>query len=195
MPPRRRPQASATVACGLALLGLLLLPARSVEPPLPEYQVKAAFLYNFAVLTEWPAGTFVRDDTPVVIGVLGADPFGGLLEKTLAGKRLGERPLRVARYAKVAEIDHCHILFIGAEEAAKLPQILKELARRSILTVGETDNFARSGGMLQMSQRADSTIGLRVNLAAVANAQLKLSSKLLRLAAIVRDVPNQKEGK
>jgi len=176
--------------CAAALLALLGTGSSLAgDRVAPEYEVKAAFLYNFAVLTEWPTNAFADAKSPLVIGVLGEDPFGKALAETLSRKLVNDRPLRFEQYRTVEEIKDCHILFISASEADALSEILKRLAGRSILTVGDVDRFARQGGMIQMVKQTDNTIGLRINPDAAAAARLKLSSKLLRLGTIVRTSP------
>jgi hypothetical protein len=153
-------------------------------PPAPEYEVKAAFLYNFAVLTEWPTNTWAKPDEPVVIGVLGADPFGPALEKILGGKQVLGRPVRLARFQRAADVGVCHVLFVSAAEAERWPATKDALAARPVLTVSDRERFCRQGGMVQLVQRADGSIGLVVNPGAVERAKLKLSSRLLALAKI-----------
>ena len=175
---------------GIVRRGAALAPFHAMaESEAPEYRVKAAFLYNFALLTEWPTNAFASANAPLVIGVLGTDPFGPGLEQTLRHRKIGPRPVRIARFARVEEVKGCQVLFINPAEAAELPAILAALAGRSILTVGETENFACHGGMIGLVRRADSSIALRINVDAVATANLKLSSKLLRLATLVHTQP------
>jgi hypothetical protein len=149
-----------------------------------EYQVKAVFLYNFAQFVEWPAGTFADERAPLVVGVLGTDPFGPDLDATLRGETAANRPFVVRRYTDVAEIDVCHILFISSSETAHIDEILTALKGRSILTVGDTEGFARRGGMIRFVTERN-RIRLRISLDAAIKGQLTISSKLLRLAEIV----------
>jgi hypothetical protein len=171
----------------LLVLGLSLAGTgvRADEPRGNEYQVKAAFLYNLAVLTEWPTNALPAGDSPLVIGVLGADPFGAVLDETLRNKRIGPHPVRVARFARVEDVRDCHLLFVAGAEDARLPAIITALANRPILTVGDVERFGARGGMVRLAKRADGTIGLRINPGAAQRAGLKLSSRLLRLATLV----------
>jgi hypothetical protein len=149
-----------------------------------EYEVKAAFLYNLAVLTEWPERTWTKPDEPLVIGVLGEDPFGRALEGVLAGKQVFGRPVRLERYARVEDVGRCHVLFISRREAERWPAIRQTLAGRALLTVSDMDRFCLNGGMVRLVKRTDDTIGLHVNPGEAERAGLKLSARLLQLAQI-----------
>jgi hypothetical protein len=150
----------------------------------PEYQVKAVFLLNFAQFVDWPADAFPDADTPVVIGVLGDDPFGGVLDQTVRGERLGGRSFQVRRYQRVDEIKICHILFIARSEESRPEGILAGLKNRPILTVSDVDGFAERGGMIRFVTDRN-RIRLQINPPAAEAAHLTISSKLLRLAEIV----------
>ena len=152
--------------------------------PTPEYRLKAVFLFNFAQFVEWPASAFPEADTPLVIGVLGDDPFGAYLDETVRGERVNDRPLTVRRYRRVEEIGACHILFISRPEQGHLDQLLDSLKGRSVLTVSDAERFASHGGMIGFATERN-RIRLRVNLEAARAANLTISSKLLRPAQIV----------
>jgi len=170
----------------------LLLPvvgAGAVEQHMvtQEYDLKAAFLFNFAQFVEWPAEAFGEARAPIVIGVLGNDPFGRSLDDIVAGETIRSRPLVVRRYQSIEQADSCHILFISSSEAGQLEHVLKTLGHRSVLTVGETRDFTSRAGMIgfDVSQKH---LRLRINLAAAQDARLTISSKLLRQAQIVGSV-------
>jgi hypothetical protein len=150
----------------------------------PEYQLKAVFLFNFAQFVEWPPSAFAGPDTPLVIGVLGEDPFGSYLEETVRGETVNGRPLEVRRYRGVGEIGTCHILFVSRRGEDQLQGALDSLRGRSILTVSDAEGFARRGGMIRFVTDRN-RIRLRINLEAAQAAGLTLSSKLLRPAHIV----------
>jgi hypothetical protein len=149
-----------------------------------EYQVKAVFLFNFAQFVEWPSPAFPEAQTPLVIGVLGDDPFGTYLDETVRGETVNDRPLVVRRFRNVEEIDTCHVLFISRSETGRLEQIVASLKGRSILTVGDMDGFAKRGIMIRFMTVANK-IRLRINLERANAANLKISSKLLRPAEVV----------
>jgi YfiR/HmsC-like len=149
-----------------------------------EYQVKAVFLFNFAQFVDWPADAFPDSATPLVIGVLGIDPFGGALDQTVRDERLGRRRFQVRRYRSVDEIKTCHILFISRSEGDRPEGILAGLKHRPILTVSDADGFAERGGMIRFVTDRN-RIRLQLNTNATEAAHLTVSSKLLRVAEIV----------
>ena len=168
--------------------GIALLPwgprvgAQAARPS--EYQLKAVFLFNFAQFVDWPAGAFPDSTAPLVIGVLGDDPFGPYLDETVRGETVRGRPFEVRRYQKIEDIRTCHILFVSPSEESRLEDILANLKHRAILTVGDGEGFAKRGGMIRfVSER--NKVRMRINVAAVEAAQLTISSKLLRAAEIV----------
>jgi uncharacterized protein DUF4154 len=173
-------RAAAVVA---ALLALAAFNAPAQAPP-TEYQVKAVFLFNFSQFVDWPAAAFVDDRSPLVIGVLGDDPFGTMLDEIVRGETVNGRPLTVRRYKSVDEVDTCHILFIGRSQTEQLDTVVAALRDRNILTVGDFDGFTSHGGMIRFVT-VGNKIRLRVNLSAAQHAKLMISSKLLRPAQIV----------
>ncbi|ACB77020.1 YfiR family protein [Opitutus terrae] len=169
--------------CGSVLLGRGQV-AAAVEAP-PEFQVKAVFLSNFARFVEWPRDVAAQADE-VVIGVLGADPFGLYLDEVLRGQKVNGHALVVKRYGSVAEIDRCHVLFMSGSEGERAEPILQALRTRPILTVCDTNAFARHGAMIHLVMDQQ-RVRLRINLDAARQAGLVISSKLLRTAEIVTD--------
>jgi hypothetical protein len=168
----------------LVLSAWLLSGGLSAQPEPPgEYQLKAVFLFNFAQFVEWPPQAFADAQTPLVIGVLGRDPFGAYLDETVRDEKVNGRSLTVQRYRRVEEIGACHILFISRSEADRLGQILASLKDRNILTVGDADGFTERGGMIRFVIE-NNKIRLRINLNAAKAARLTISSKLLRPAEI-----------
>jgi uncharacterized protein DUF4154 len=149
-----------------------------------EYQVKAVFLFNFAQFVGWPAGAFPDSVAPMVIGVLGNDPFGPYLDETVRGEKVHGHSLEVHRYRNIEEITTCHILFISPSRERRLEDVLGNLKNRAILTVGDDLGFARRGGMIRFVSEK-SKIRMRINVAAATAANLTISSKLLRAAEIV----------
>jgi hypothetical protein len=162
----------------------LMLAGSAVAAGPSEYQVKAVFLFNFSQFVDWPASAFASAGAPLVIGVLGDDPFGAALDEAVRGEAVNGRPLEVRRYSTVEEVDHCHILFINIAAKDRLEQALARLRVRQVLTVGDSENFARAGGVIQFVT-IDNKIRLQINLDAAKLANLSISSKLLRPAQIV----------
>ena len=174
------------VLAGLIALAMPSSAARAATPEsraVNEYDLKAAVLFNFAQFVEWPAESFPSADAPIIIGVLGEDPFGASLDEIVANEAVRNRRLVIKRFHTVGEIGPCHILFISPGES--LPRVLAALRHRSILTVGETPDFATRSGMIGFVV-SDNRLRLRINLKAARAAQLTISSKLLRQAQIVR---------
>jgi hypothetical protein len=169
------------------VLGVMVLAASpglaSQRAEAPEHQVKAVFLFNFAQFVDWPARA-TPDSAPVVIGVLGDDPFGRVLDATVRGEHLGTRPFAVRRFARVEEIGACDILFISQSEGSRVDAILSDLGSRPILTVSDIHGFADRGGMIHFVTDRNH-IRLKINVDAARAAHLTISSKLLRLAEIV----------
>jgi hypothetical protein len=153
-----------------------------------EYPVKAAFLINFAKFAEWPADSLQARAAAVSICVFGRDPFGDVLEKTVAGRSAGGRPLVIERHRKVDELRACHVLFISGSESGHVTELLERLADKPVLTVGESDGFARRGGVIGLVVE-DNRARFEVNLRAAQHAGLALSSKLLGVARVVEDAP------
>jgi hypothetical protein len=171
----------------LVPLLLLLLQcglAGSVPVTTPEYQIKAVFLFNFTRFVEWPREAFPDEQTPMVIGILGDDPFGAFLDDTVHGESVNGRPLLIQRYRRVEDIKTCHVLFISRSEADRLPEIFASLKGRNLLTVGDVDGFSRSGGVIRLAT-VQNKVRLRISLNAATAANLTISSKLLRPAEIV----------
>jgi len=190
---RRRAPVFAT-ALLVALGAIVPFPAESttrLPSAAQEYDLKAAFLFNFAGFVEWPADAFADAGAPLTIGVLGDDPFGSSLDELVAGETIRNRPLLVRRYRTVEEVEGCQILFVSSSEAERLDQIARVLARRSILTVGESKDFALRAGIIGF-ELTERRLRLRINLAAASDARLTISSKLLRQAQIIRSNGNRK---
>jgi len=149
-----------------------------------EYSVKAAFLYNFAKFVEWPPEA-LGGGSPVVLGVLGDDPFGASIDQTVAGKTANGRQILIRRLRWGQDLKQCQILFISSSERKRLKQILDALRGSSVLTVGDMEQFSQQGGMIQFVID-QSRVRFEVNVGAAEQARLRLSSKLLALARSVR---------
>lgn len=179
------PQWRALAALTVLLLGCLL-PVPIGAQPAREYQVKAVFLFNFAQFVEWPPQAFPDDGAPLVIGVLGEDPFGPALDEAVQGESIGGRSIIIRRYRHLSEVEHCHILFISRSETARVDPIVARLASRSILTVSDAEGSAHRGVMIRFFTE-NKRIRLRINLESARAAGLVISSKLLRPAEIVNE--------
>lgn len=173
----------------LRLAGLCLACAWAVAadsgPVAGEYQVKAAFVYNFTKFTDWPPGAFSSPRAPIVIGILGEDPFGQTMDDLVRGETVRERPLVVKRLRAGDDLRSCHILFISQSEKERLPAVLSQLKGSPVLSVGDLAGFAEQGGMVNLLL-ANKTVKIEINQAAAEQAGLQISAKLLKLARLVK---------
>jgi hypothetical protein len=153
-----------------------------------EYLIKAGFIFNFAKFVEWPGAVFPQPDSPIVIGILGTDPFGTIIDKTVQDKRIGARGFAVKRLkwgADLKDLKECKILFVGASEKAHLDELVQMVKGLPILTVGETPGFAERGGVIRFILE-DNRVRFEVNVDAARQADLTISSRLLTLARIIQ---------
>jgi hypothetical protein len=173
-------------ALALALLGGLALAAgpASAAPEAPEYKVKSVFLFYFTQFVSWPPEAFSDAKTPFVIGILGDDPFGTDLDDAVRGEKANGRPIEVRHFARVEDIDVCHILYVSRSKAADVGHLLSVLDKRSILTVSDIDGFSRAGGIIRFLNEGGK-VRLRINVDASRAAGLVISSKLLRPSEVV----------
>ena len=173
---------SRALALSLLAFTTARLPTAGAAGP-SEYEVKAAFLYNFARFVEWPLDA-AGDDRTFVVTVLGRDPFGSALDDTLRGKMIDDKRVVVRRVLRSEDVGRSHIVFISDSEKDRLPAILKSLEAAPVLTVGEMNQFAERGGVIRFKVDQD-RIRLEINVAAAERSRLKISSQLLKLARIV----------
>jgi hypothetical protein len=176
--------AAALVVLALASLHAALPVQARAEAP-QEYQIKAAFLYNFAKFVEWPAVAFRDAQSPLLVCVLGKDPFGEALD-SLRDKTVEGRKIQVRRIARIEDAEGCHILFVSSSEREDLSRILKAVWGKSILTVGDMKGFTQAGGIINLTM-TEGKISFEINTAAAERASLKISSKLLKLGRVVRE--------
>jgi YfiR/HmsC-like len=171
----------------LALLAVfLLLLARSGErtsaqTTAEEYRVKAAFIFHFAQLVDWPPEAQTGTDHSLVLCTLGEDPFQGVLEGTVAGKAIGNRILRIRHLGEPQDMQACQIVFLGRAQSKRIPMLVANLHNAPVLTVGETAGFLDAGGMIDFLLE-DNKLRFEVNLEAAELADLKIGSRLLVLA-------------
>jgi hypothetical protein len=179
---------------GLAQAGDEPESAPAYSEPVPQYRIKAAFLYKFTRYITWPDGCFSNDESPIIIGILGKDPFGDVLDDTLKGHRTNNRPFVVRRFKNIGEIDHCHLVFISGDERRQ-KDYLKQLAGRPIVTVGESDGFLSSGGIINLITLEDSThkstVRFEVNMKVAKPVGIKISARMLNLATRVIQEENK----
>lgn len=175
----------------LLILSILLLffppqTAGAEEQIAHEYQIKTAFLYNFAHFVEWPAGAFSSPSSDFHICILGKDPFGEQID-AITRKPIGSHQINLSRIASVAAVQStydCHLLFIPRSEKDTIPQIVARLGKKPVLTVTDQENAAQSGVIITMTI-IDEKVRFQINRKAAADVGIKISSKLLSLATKV----------
>lgn len=148
-----------------------------------EYQVKAAYLFNFTKFVEWPADAFANNNEPFVVGILGPDPFGHHLTEIIAGESAFSRPIAIRYFNHPGEVGLCHILYINLPE--KSVDILKEMSGKPVLTISDDAGFCERGGAIRFFLENE-MIRLEINQKAAQAADLKISSKLLRIARLCK---------
>lgn len=169
----------------LTLLVQLASPLRAEDSGNREYQVKAAMIFNFAQFVEWSPSSFSSSDAPLVIAVVGANPFGNMLEQVVAGKKILGHPVVVQHYPAAGNIEACHVLFVPRTEDANLPTLFAQTAGKTVMTVGETDPFIHGGGVIRFFTE-NNKMRFEINPDAAQAAHLTISSKLMKLARIFR---------
>jgi hypothetical protein len=164
-----------------------LQPAVSRSPVVAatkEYQIKAAFLFNFSQFVDFPSSSFANSQASLVIGVIGDDPFGNYLDELVKGEKIGSHSLEVQRFRRIEDVRNCHILFVSRSEERQVDHILGSLKNKHVLTVSDIDNFAHRGGVIEFFT-ANNKVRFKINASTARNESLIVSSKLLRVAEIV----------
>ena len=154
-------------------------PVQAQSPTVSEYQVKAAYLYNFSKFVEWPQESFTDLDAPFVFGIVGRDPFGIAFQELL--RDVHGRKAVIEHLNWDQQLSQCHVLFISRSERKHMGAILEKVAGRSVLTVSEIDDFSSSGGIIGFVFD-DDRVRFEINLDQAAKSQLKVSSKLSSMA-------------
>lgn len=157
-----------------------------------EYEVKAAFLYNFARFVAWPDSAFADKESPLVIGVMEPDPFGAVLDRTIFDKRAQGRRIEVRRFKRLEDVQGCHMLFVSPSSYLQWPALLAHLGTAPVLTVGEGDGFCESGGIINFVLQQNH-VRFEINPDAANRADLAISSRLLKLAQLVKDAPREEQ--
>jgi hypothetical protein len=150
-----------------------------------EYQVKAAYLLNFARFVEWPSDVLPAGSS-LTIAVIGNDPFAGSLESLMRGNPANGHPIRVRYLRWNDSLGQCQIVFISASEEAHLPEILRLMGRESVLTVSDIDRFSLRGGVIEF-RMVGNRVRFDINRTPAIAARLHISSKLLGVARAVRE--------
>lgn len=183
-----RPVASAGLIGLMAVLALIQGAPRADAQDAPmDYQVKAAFLVNFPKYLDWPTSAFAGSDSPITVAVFGDDNVANEFQNMIQnGLNIGGHPVALKRIRSETEINRdCQILFIAASERSRIPAIVEKLRGSAVLTVGESDDFLEEGGIINLVPK-NRKIRLQINLAAAGQARLKISSRLLVAADVVK---------
>lgn len=146
-----------------------------------EYKVKSVYIYNFAKFTKWPKSSFECDDSPIVLGIYGEDPFGGIIDKAVWNKKVHNRRIEVKRIKILKDAGSCHILFVSSSEKKKIDVILSRIKENSILTVGESEEFNQQGGMINFLIEKKK-VKFEINVEAIKKSGLEVSSKVIKLS-------------
>lgn len=193
--PRRRPFARARLAPPI-LCALTLMTGASAQddsPPL-EYQVKAAFLFNFARFVEWPPAAFRDREASFVIGVVDDEVLARALDQAVRGKVVDGRAFEVRRLQNAHEAGFCQMLYLGSADTSRLAGLLRSIRSSAILTIGDAQGFTHLGGMINFIMQGH-RLRFEINPDAAERAGLRISSKLLQLATIVRDASPGEDGR
>ncbi len=181
-----RKSIAVVAACLLASL------TRANAPAHTEYEVKAAYLYNFGRFIEWPQNSAASQESEFAICVLGHDPFGPALDATISGEKIGGKNVVARRISKAQEAAGCRVIFITPAKGGQMKGILAALGNSGVLTVSDMPMFVDDGGMVQFVM-TDERVRFEINLTAARQAGLNLSSELLKVAAKVTQGPVQGE--
>jgi hypothetical protein len=163
----------------LAVVFLFLFSAGSLWAQQDERAVRAAFVFNLTKYVSWP-----HPRERLVIGVIGEGSMGPVLKQVLEGKVSDGRRITVVMHSSDADLRECDLLYVAESSPARIRSILDRVGSRAVLTVGDTEQFTRTGGMVGLVRSGDQ-IEIEVNLNALRSRQLEMSSRLLKMAVIV----------
>jgi len=173
------------------LLGLTLVGAQvgaTGTHGLSEQELKAAALCQVVHFVRWPASSFLESSAPLVIGVYGPDPFGGVLDDLVQGENVSGHPIKLVHCFTPEAASNCHAVFISSNDLRTADRLVHELSSRSVLTVTDGQTVESFGAVIAFTVE-NHRIHIAANLDAARKANLTLSSKLLRLAQVRKDQP------
>jgi hypothetical protein len=171
------------VACAASILTPSL---RAAEPAsLKEFELKAAYLYNFAKFTSWPEGTFADESAPIVVGVMADERVGAALSKLVKGHPLNRREVLVRTLTRGDDARGLQVLYIDKTQETVLQSMAPAFSRTGLLTIGESERFSQLGGTIRLLVEGD-RLQFEISAAAAQRVGLSLSSQLLMLAKTVR---------
>ena len=172
------------------LLALGVFVADAQGPP-SEFEIQAVYLVKFIQFVDWPASAFPAEDSPLVVGVLGSDPFGGALDDMVKGEVVKQHRVVVRRFRSLREYKDSkdvQVLYVSASEKSHLRNIVDSLRDRSVLTTSDLGDFSSQGGIVRFFIE-NKKVHFCINIDAAKRANLQISSKLLQLAEVVHDPP------
>jgi hypothetical protein len=170
----------------LWILSLAFQPYDAVWGRAEEYELKAAFLYNFTQFVQWPENAFSAPDSAFQLCLIGEDPFGRILDETVTGEFVGKHPIVVRRIRNVENTPACHLAFVSLKTDIPFELVLQTTRDSPVLVVGDDPDAAAKGGTIGL-RVVNRRIRLTVNLSAARTAHLKISSKLLKLSTIIEN--------
>jgi hypothetical protein len=159
--------------------------ASAQDPAVREHEVKAALVYNFAKFISWPDSAFGGPADPFLICILTSDPSSSVMESSLKGKAVNGRTIKVSRSDDLQSFGRCQVFFVSATKKEMTAEVLNKVRSENVLTIGETEGFANSGGIIGLFSEGDK-IRFEINTDAAAKTNLRISSKLLSLGAKAR---------
>jgi hypothetical protein len=167
----------------LLLFGIcrILAPCSAQSPD--EYALKAAIIYKITKFIEWPEDSPLSASPEFTIGIVGTDPFGEAIEKTIGNRPIHDKPVAIKRFGPQDPIAPCHVLFISPSEQPRLNKILEDCQGMPTLTIGEMPQFTQRGGILNL-YKEDLRIRFEINLEAAEESGLEISVQILKLARI-----------
>ena len=162
----------------------------AAEDRLPEYQLKMVFLYKFAKFVQWPEEAFADAKSPIIIGILGKDPFGPEFDKAIEGRTAYGRSIQLRRFTPDDAFEECHILFVSSSLKEDLKTLIEQLERQPVLTVSDISGFPQAGGMVNLIIKKEQ-LRMQINLEAAQHADLRISSRLLKMVDIYKPPKKQ----
>ena len=149
-----------------------------------EYELKASFLFNFAKYTIWPSHTFRDPKSPIILGIVGKDPFGEILDKAFANKKIGRRPILIKRFGRAKRVPFAHMIFFGKLAPKVESSLQKKLALRATLSIADRPGVAGKGTSAGFYMDRGK-VRFEISKRAVEGSHLNMSSQLLKLAKLV----------
>ena len=176
---------AARCAILLVFLASHILAAESAAQNSKESPLKAVLLFRLTQFVEWPTNRFDSPESPVIIGILGRDPFGDSLRIAIRGETARNRPITLRQLQRTEDAKSCHVVFISESESRRVREITSALAGNSVLTVSDMENFVRVGGGMVRFYTEQNRVNLQINNEAAKAAGLTLDSRLLRMSQVI----------